>query len=573
MAKYLPSDIQFSVGDNDYSRDSDLELVTSDSVPGGYDNCTFQLCNWKNRLPNLGDIIWIYNKTFHKTVWLGRVEDVDPTTYGIPKVTGRGYGFVGTTDRRFFIDPAVEPSVEKDEMLKYRGGMPLEDVIRDALRHCNDVWDSGEIVASGLQLGEQSQSFALQTPYDVFNFATALTSGFSTPLIWWVREAPNSNTLAGLYTGFMDNSARYETALKHTENDFIQSKYSLQGMINRSIVGWGKDKVQHEIQPGIAGDIDYSAIPMIRDKAVNAANHLRGRGDAQALGGNYLSRFNLFRALSDTITICESLITAKPPLFTTPLTIPGHLIRSGNGIYVNNMPDGMGRYNQGQKYIVRQEHNWGTGITTLQCGELVSVSSAIELINSFETNRLFDAYMISAASYPYADADAAPVYGPEYTGTVPTSFSTGLGIFVKDPNASGLAPFGAVYHPNLIWDEGIESNFVVGDLQSEGYKGAIRVIPGTFDEAEVLLGNGADFLVDDNCEIEVYRLPSDSDIKQLVFTRKLSVKRTSGIAFSAVTFGRREWVVVRVITASTVAEWASISLHAKKEQPGLKVNG
>lgn len=560
----LPSRVRFTVGQQDYSEDEDLNLTTSDTTPGGYDSCSFQLCNWKNRLPELNDKILLYDNTLNKVIWLGRVEDINPNTGGkAQSIQGRGYGFVGTTDRRF-INTDINGNLAP---LTFREGMPVGDVITHALSFCNDVFDGG-IVDGGLQLHEESSNYALHTPLDVINFATGLTSGFGTPLLWWVRETDTSPEIAGLFTGFMDQSSRYDVQLAHDDNENVDSRYSLQGIINQSILAWGNNS-QYTVEPNIlAGEPrDYSAIKLPRDKAVNASNLVKTIADARALTGGYISRFNVFRALNDTITICSSLPVAKPPLFTIPTSIPAYLVRSGNGIQITNMPDGLGRYNLGQKFIVRVETNWSSGVTTLQCGELVNLDATIDLVQSFNVNRLFNGVAHSSVSWPLAMGDALQVFGPNFSDS--TNFSNGAVVMIVDKD--GL-PVGAVVHPDLIADEGIEANFVVGDIQSEGYKGAVRVIPGLFSEAEVLLGNGADFLVDDTCEIEVYRLPGDTNLdKQLIFRRTLTVKRTNDIVFNEVVLGKKDWVVVRIVTEASVAEWASISLHAKKQYPGLKV--
>lgn len=558
----LPSRVRLTVGNNDYSTDEDLQLTTSDTTPGGYDSCSFQLCNWKNRLPNLNDKILLYDKTLNKVIWLGRVEDVNPTTSRGPhNIQGRGYGFVGTTDRRFTnVDYTGQLAP-----LTFRAGMPVEDVLRFALTFCNDVYDGG-IIASGLQLHEESTNFALHTPLDVINFATGLTSGFSTPLLWWVRET--SPEIAGLFTGFMDTSSRYDISLRHDNSEFIESRYSMQGIINQASLAWGNNS-QYLTEPNVlvSEPRDYSAISIPRDKAVNASNLVRTLADARALAGGYISRFNVFRAISDTITICAAQPTAKPPLFTVPTTIPAYLLRSGNGINIANMPSGMGRYNLSSKFIVRVETNWGSGVTTVQCGELVNLDATIDLVQSFNVNRLYNGLIHGTVSWPLAMGDALPVFGPEFSGS--TNFSNGAVVMILDKD--GL-PLGAVVHPKLIADEGLEANFTVGDIQSVGYKGAVRVIPGKFSEAEVLLGNGADFLVDDTCEIEVYRLPADTALdKQLIFSRTVTVKRTQGITFNEVVLGKKDWIVVRIVTAASTAEWASISLHAPKEYPGLKM--
>lgn len=569
MATKLPSRVQLVVGTTDFSQDEDLELVSSDSTPGGYDSLSFQLCDWKNRLPALATRVWLYDKVLSKTIWLGRVEEVSPITSGSPVRIGcRGYGFVGTTDRRLIgtkSTGSVHGSLGVPGPVVYTAGMTIEQVIANALSFCNDISDAG-IVGGLLQLHEDSSNYALHTPLDVLNFATALTSGFSTPLLWWVRETVTSPVIAGLVTAFMDTSARYEIALEHNDKEYIESQYNLQGIINKTLVGWGHD--QYEIQPPANTPVDYSQISIQRDKAVNASNSIRGVADAQSLANNYLGRFNVFRALNDTITICHSQAVAKPPLFSVPTSVPAYMIRSGHGIYVSNMPDGLGRYNIGLKYIVRSETNWSSGVTTLQGGELVNLDATIELIQSYQVNRLYNGTILSAASYPLVDQDTAPVYGPDFSGVTPSNFSSGIPVFVLDKN--GL-PYQAVVHPDLIADEGIEANFVVGDIGTIGFKGAIRVIPGKFDECEVLLGNAAGLITGaDNVKLRFHKLPHDSSVMQFLFEVTVPGPRVTGhqIAPPAV-LGKKEWIVPEVTVAATRATWAAMSLHAKKQFPGL----
>lgn len=569
MSKKLPSNIAFTIGSQDYSDDEDLELVTSDTTPGGYDALTCELCNWRNRLPILGARVLVYNKTLHKTVWLGRVEDVDPTTSGGPaRISARGYGFVGTTDRRL-LGSRIENLHVVPGPLIFPGGTPLEQVIAVALANCNDVLHESIMAGAGaILLTEDSPNFALQTPQDLLNFATGLTTGYTTPLLWWVRETRNSPTLAGLVTAFMDNSARYEVALQHNDKEHIDSKYSLQGIINKSIVGWGKNGEQFEASPS---PVDYSAISMERDKAVNASNAIRDVAGAQSLVGNYLGRFNIFRAISDNIVICESLVTAKAPLFGVPTSVPAYMIRSGNGLYISNMPAGMGKYNQGQKYIVRQQTTWSSGVTTLQAGEIVGLDGVVQLIESFNVNRLYNGTQLSTVSWPLVDQDTSGVYGPLYDGS--HNFSSGLPTFVIDK--TGALKFNAVIHPDLIADEGIEVNFAF-DVSSEGFKGGPWSIPGKYKEAKIqaFLSDAPLGVVSDNFTLQLYHknggsapvpmtppipIHTDANGEAIIAIPEFSISDRKGLFM---------W---RVISPSTTAEICTADLHGVKLYPGLNL--
>lgn len=571
MAKTLPSNIAFTMGSQDYSADEDLELVTSDTTPGGYDSLSCQLCNYKNRLPNLGERALVYNKALNKTVWLGRVEDVSPVTSGRPiSIQARGLGFVGTTDRRMLGTIAEGPIVNigTPGPVIYTAGMTVEQVIASALSFCSDIYDDG-IIASGLQLDADSPNFALQTPQDVLNFATALTSGVVTPLLWWVRESRNSPVIAGLTTAFMDNSSRYEVALQHNEKEYIESSYNLQGFINKAMVGWGKNGEQFEVTPT---PLDYSATGrgLERDKAVNASNAVRNRAAASSLANNYLSRFSAFRAIQDTIVICESLVTAKPPLYSRPTSVPAYMVRSGNGINVSNMPDGLGRYNQGQKYVVRAETNWSSGITTLSGGEIISLDSAIQLIESFNVNRLFNGTQLSTASWPLVDQDTAPVYGPAFDSA--HNFSAGIPIFVLDKN--GL-PFKAVVHPGLIADEGIEVNFAF-DVTTAGFKGGTWSIPGKYKEVKVeaFLSTAANGVIEDNFTLVIWHKiggapPNPIGPPIIINTDKNGECLRTIQEFS--TSDRKGMFIFQITSPAATAENCTVSLHGVKLYPGLRL--
>lgn len=579
----IPSFIKVILDGVDISQREEINLEVGEKSPGGFDAATFKLCELEP--PDLTAPIIIRDTRpapHGQTIYTGRVEDVE--------LGDDGYAITcntGTSDRRLGVGEITPPDELSHRKTKFAADTPIMDIARYAMSRLlgsagtgGGVYDSGHIIEFAGTLFEDSQDFAGQTFEDIMGWLAGLTSYYSTPLTWHIRNCGLSD-YGCMYMGFEDTSARLTVQYNKT----FKSKFSAQAITNTSTLEWGGVGQIFTVPEDAVGEgVDYSAIRVIRDRWVNAGNDVRLLGEAKALAYAYLSRFGAWRSVSDSITIdCtkdEKVVgVSGSPLMgwvDHPQEIDPWLVPAGLGCRIENIPRKWGRYaTPNVKYLTERKYNFTTGQLTLTFGVPRSLQEFIKLIQTFVVNRptvLSDAVY---ASVPLVDQDTTTVFGPSFSTTAAKNPSLTTGIPVMTTKGSvdnePMRPGDGKIHPILVADEGLEANFIVGDLTTTGFKGAIRVIPGIFNEIEVLLGDD-DGLVQDSCFIRLYKLPKGfspnmEQIAELPLTQKRNLFRLDST--HDITLDARTWILPQIVTASTVALWASISLHAKKDFPGL----
>lgn len=546
-----------------------LELEVSDETPGGYADANFKLCELET-IPKLYTKVWIYDNINNATVWLGRVEDVDITYPNGPiQVRCRGYS-ESLQDQRFRASQIYTTSAE------------LADVVTHAVSQLAPEFATGGIVfnATGILLAEDTSDFALQTALDVINSMIALTSIFTTPLTWHAREA----ALAGadyptLYFSFADPVSRYRMLL--TEDLItLRSSYQGRGIVNRSTVQWGNQQFATQPNPEV---IDYTAIPIIRDKGVNAENDVRVFSIADNMAASLLARFENLRSVSDTIELCPgALVTAIPPAGDSS-EFPIHLLKSGYAVDIQNMPAAMSPYLSNDKYIVKSTHNFTSGKTTLTCGEIPGLGASIRALLTILNSRPYQISQFSAQSYAMVDNDQLPTFGPQMDGISPPSFSGGVPIFTGPESGeedSELAPYKKVIHPGVIADFGLEANHTIGNL-NVGPKGGIRTIPGLYKSWDAYFDNSE---TTDSINIRIYKkaaVPTTSTLQHIGTIIISSNTHGSGLLNTPTTMANGDRIFFEIMSSGTIvppateptiiASLISISIKGSKQYPGLKL--
>lgn len=573
----LPSNIQLIVDGVDISREDDLNLEITDVSPGGFDTLSYRLCNLSASTLTSSvvarDLTAVNaDGSVGRTIYAGRVGDVDMGDDGY-LITCKSQS-VWTTDRRIKRD--AQGSNQASTAIKYESGTRVMDIVRDSLsRLCPDIY-MGDIVDSSLQLAENSPDFGGQSFADIISWATKLTSFLMTPLTWHVRSSGLLH-YGVMDINFVDDSAR----LRVQYNKTFKSRFSDESFANVITVEWGGAGQSFTI-PGDESGIQYDVIKMIREMYVNASNNVRLLNDAKALAYAYLTRFSQWRSVADSMTIdCSEgeKVIATMPIVGYPQEIQPWLVPTGYGCAIENIPKKWERYGTPNvKYLTSRKYNFATGKLDLGFGRPRSLSDQIEFMQLFEVNRptaVADTLFGGARSAPLVDQDTTSVFGPSLSisTTVDPSLTTGIPMFATEGTVDGQQPINDGWlHPNIVADEGLEANFVVGDLTTVGYKGAIRIIPGRFNEIEVLLGDD-DGLVQDSCFIKLWKLPkgfstTPTFLTDIPLTQKRTLIQLPGI--KEILLGRGDWILPQVVTASTAALWAAIDLHARRDYPDLK---
>lgn len=562
----IPDNIQVLIGHQDFSDDcEDLEI--SEVSPGGFDTASFTT----RTLPEFTAHVTIRDIDAQLTIYTGRV-----STVGLHgscfKVTCKAQG-VWTTDRRVKL-----PLQGVEKRFNFEDGTLVTDIIRQMFGLlCPDVYDSGHIVDSELQLSEDSPDMSGWTFADVMQWATGLTSFLGTPLTWHIRNCGMAD-YGCLYVAFVDDSMR----LQIDYNDTFESTFDDQAFANTSSVKWGNN--DPFTVPEGNSVIDYSVIKVVRDLYNNASNNVRVLNDAKALAYAYYSRFSEWRSTSDSISIdCNEqkvVATSGSPLMewvTYPQEISPWLVPCGIGCGINHIPTLWGRYGQPNiKYLTSRRYNFTTGKLDLGFGQANGFSSEIKLIEAFVVNRPTVVVEAVGGQNPLVNQDTTEVFGPSFSTTTvkDPSLTTGVPVFATEGKVDeGPMLNGGVVHPNIIADEGLEANFPIGDLTTAGYKPGIKVIPGIFNEIEVQLW-GDNGLVQDTVFIKLYKLEKGSSTVPIFLTdMNLNQKRTT-IRLSGnkeITIGPREWLIPFVSVGSSTALWANVSMHAKRDYPDLKL--
>lgn len=553
----LPTGVTFTIGKQRYQPDG---LTHSTETPGGYRECKFSLSSKDGAQVQWDDKLVIYDSTWSRYPFVGHIATVHKTglCFDFTAVRSTQLRVIKSTSGAG--SPSHPSGVYAGRI--YKAGTPMLSTIQDALGLCENVFN-GAIVDPGLQYASDSVNVAGYTAEQLWNYVSSLMTGLATPYQWHIRG------LAGLQVvdiAYADAAARYRVKLPE---DRIDETYDSNQVVTTVAVEYGNDQVYQDSLPNVS----FAGRKLIHDKYVNASSNLNRINEAQGLAGVYLSRLGQFMSTSSTLTLkCnEDIVRVVLPVGDSD-NWPLWLLESGHGLFIIDRPIELYPYNEGLKYIIGTDYDWDTGVLQLRCGTMAGgLESTVNQIVDYNVNRLFFGPYNGppGASAPLADTDLLPTVGPESPGD--NSTSGGVPTFVAsesqgDPNV----PYDKQVHPDLIPDEGLEANFNI-PVDAIGFGGGIRVVPGTFVEYEVILGNTTG-KVADTVTIEVYKDLGVGFGQTLLFTITVTGSNTKTAPISpSIALGRKDFLLYKVTVAGTVATWAAISLHAKKRFPALKV--
>lgn len=553
----LPTGVTFTVGKQSYEPEG---LVHSTETPGGYRQCTFSLSS-KHSI-EWDDKLVIHDSVHGRYPFVGHISDIHKT----------GLCFDFTAIRSTRLRPMKSttgpgnPSHPSGQYAGriYRAGSLYVTTLRDALQLCENVFDGG-ITDPGLQYVADTPNMGGYTPEQMWNYVASLMTGVSTPLLWHIRGSGGVQVVA---IDYQDTAARYRVRLPE---DYIDERYDSDQVITGAAVEYGNDQIIEQNLP----QLGWARRKLRHEKYVNASSNVHRIGDASGLAGQYLARFGQFTATSTTLTLkCgEHVVQAKLPVADSN-DWPLWLLESGHGIFLIDRPIELYPYNEGLKYIIGTQYTWDSGELVLTCGTAAGgLESTIQQTVDYNVNRLFFGPYNGppGGNHPLADADLLPQVGPESPGDVPPSITAGVPSFAASVGDNDpMVPYGKQVHPDLVADEGLEANFNI-PVHEVGFGGGIRVIPGTFNEYEIILGNLTG-KVADTVSLEVYKDLGVGLGQALLFTIQVTgTNRKEGPLPSPVVLGRGDFLLYKVTVAGTVATWAAISLHAKKRFPALKV--
>lgn len=554
----LPPSVSFSLSHTTFKPNG---LVHSTETPGGFRDCKFSLDSNNGRLVSMDDVLVIYDNEWDRYPFIGHIDQIHKT--------GLCYDFVAVRSTRLQVQrkttggmsPSHPSGVYAGKI--YHAGTPYVETLRDALQLCELVFDGG-ITDPGLQYVADSINMAGYTAEQMWNYVSSILASLDTPLLWHIR---GTSGIQVVHIDFQDTAPRYRVELPE---DQIDESWSSEDIITRATTEWGNDQVWDNAltNPRVAGR------QLIHDKYINGSNNITRLGDAQALVDHFLQRLGVYRSTSGQLTLnCDKdIVQVKPPVGSAD-NWPLYLVESGHGIALDNRPN---PEDEPLKYIVGTEYTWDTGQLVLRTGvDVGGLESAVQQIVDYNVNRLFFGPYNGppGGNHPLADADLLPQVGPELGGEVPPSTTYGITAFKAaitpgDPNVK----YDKQIDPDLVADEGIEAN-VNFDPTTLGFQAAIRVIPGTFNEYRLLLGN-QNGLIADAVAAEIYRVipPSEGTGGQQFLTAISSAgtKDHTAAISPPVTLKRGDYAMIKVTTIGTVATWAAVSLHAKKNFPALK---
>lgn len=561
----LPYGVTFRVGKTLWTPN---DLVHSTETQGGLKECKFSLPS-NGQTIEIDDQLVIYDSQYQRYPFVGRIVTIHKT--------GICFDFTATRSTRlrpmkFSVDLSnpTHPTGSYAGRI-YKSGTPIMTTITDALQLCEDVFQ-GNVVTLSQQYIADSNNMGGYTAEQMWNFICDMFGQLGTPLLWHIRTvAPG---LQVLDLAFQDTAARYVVTLPE---DQIEEEWDSEQIITGVAVEYGNDQIYTLDLPHISN----ARRKLIHEKYINAGNAVARPFEALAVASSQLSQYGAFISTSGKLTLnCNiDIVAVKPPITTVPLdNWPLHLLESGHGIMLRNRSASLYPYNENLKFIIGTEYNWDSGVLTATCGTRPGgLSDRVEsIVGDYSINRLFNG--APGVSHPGADADLIPQAGPEITGGEagsPPSTSYAIPAFRDGVNRDGSdpnVPYGKQIDPDLVADEGLEAN-VNFDPQTEGFQAAIRVVPGTFNEYRLLLGDSSG-LVNDTCVGELYKVipPSLGGGTQLLtgFT-STGLKDTGPKTTSpAVTLTRGDYYMIKVTTTSSTATWAALSLHAKKNFPALK---
>lgn len=488
----------------DYTKEPDLKLVVTDTCNGGYKTCTFELCDYANKLPPLGYRLIMRDETLDKYIFEGLVAKPYIKVSTSAQIEATGHGFLSSTFLRY-IKPDPTTGVISQ---KWIAGTPLATLFSDTLNLCQMIFAGTMTDLSGIQLAEDSKDYKGNSPYEVWNDVVAMLSSLSTPFQWFVRDLLGVPSLS---TRFQDLAARYRVVWDKKKAT-LESSFDLESIINACSVEFGQGLIRTSPNPLVRSHV---ALPTNtdRDKYISVNNEVSGSSEAQALADNILARFQDLKPIQSTIVICGQDITAIPPIVPdTDTDYPWWLVESGWAIEVQNQPGGQAPYAVDTFFIVEAKKDFTSGTLTLTCGEIVNFGTAVRLINNFQMSRLSDATLISPQAVNLTNRDETDYIGPPALGTLPTENDNTAGIpsyikndTVQDPDNQLYLPFKAGINPQTIPDYGTQANFG-READSIGIKGFIQLVPQKLLTwtIEFIPPTGSDTIPTDSITIEFY---------------------------------------------------------------------
>lgn len=479
LKAYLPNGTLFK----DYSGDDSLELEFSDQVNGGYFDSSFKLCDYYNRTPDYGYIIEIRDEEEDVCLFRGLSQRPEFDVGNSARITAIGHGNPEGSCS-FKRDWGLGNQIPSTGKQIWPTGTPITTLFTESLTMCQQIVAGTWVSLSGLQLTQETRDYNGQSPYDLWQEIAAWFAGFSTPLIWVVRDFAGTNAL---YLSYADTSVRL-TCVWDNDTVKIQDNYNMRGTVNQSTVRYGNGR--RKISPS-TGIRSHAVLPANNDidKYVSLDNEIRGDADAQALADLYMTRVNTRKPENGTITLCGANVTAKPPIVdgiiypTGRSSYPVHLIQSGWVIQTQDLPPGQAPFDVEEHWITAVRYRFDNDTMVLTTGEVVSLSSEVKRISTYMTSLGAIATQQASYSVPEFHPQATPVYGPQSVGTLPATNDNQIGLasfklndqFTNTENQL-LLPHKAGIDPSLVPDYGTQANFG-READSVGLKGFIRLIP------------------------------------------------------------------------------------------------
>lgn len=552
----LPASVKLYVGNTEFTSMLDVEadVVLEKEMNGGFKSLSFETDAYQaQQAIRLGQKVVLWDTTWSKGAFIGQVASVKMQGPCMQVACGRP-----TRNQRF-----------QDTQI-YREGSPLTNAVLHALGQISQVYQ-GTVEDSGIQLVEDSPEFALQTFEDVVQWAGTQSNSFATPLIWEVESGIGS-PLPLMNMRYLDGGPRW---VAKVPIDQLEQSFDIESQANRVCIAWG-NREQYQHSP-LSGIINYQVIPVIVDKTMDASIRVSTPGGIRDLADAYLARY--FAQLIDsngTITLdCDNELTALPPLFSAMqevvplwLFIPGWVVRVQPTDTQAPNP-----YNNMNKLAVSSSYSFKEGVLRIATGQAGGFSKAVQLLESYAVNRLYQAQVYGELRFAVPNSDELPVYGPEFT-TTPPSFRNGVPTFVITATGEVL-PYDGVVHPNLLKDEGLEMNLAFGATGTvPAFKPSIKSIPGVYSTYDIIVSSAAaGFQTPSTAPvIKLYKNPVNTTTLTPIQTLTLSISRTTGTLTFPVTFAQGDRLFVELTTAGTeTGLLISIALHGVKSFPAINV--
>lgn len=555
---------------------SEPDLQLSHTMGQHGDNTlSFQLCNWKGRLPTPRQRIYLRDDTYG-IYWSGYVAPVSPGGFfeGAARVECRGMRH-------------TVPDYRWETTKVWNEGTPLSTLVGEAMGKCSHVGSGVPIPAglASLQLTDNSSDFILQNPENVFDFVKNKFNYLSTPLLWEVKQNQDHPFFndPSFHFRFVDTAPRY--FIKLTKEDEFSPTYDPDVVWNRATVGYSQHLAGEYIaQP--ATEL-YRAIPDIRTKGVSGTTELSTLAQAQALGGYIVQRNNKLRPTGGTLKIhCDTAIRAIFPVVpTTNDNVPHRIVRPNYYIRVLNDFTDWAPYDVTDFWIADVSYEYETDSLSLTLGDPI-VYEGFDLQQSYQVRRIDIGAEASTVSEPLRDADAIPTYGPDKDGSTPATTGEGISIHYLDQEGDLVSttditkpslPNGAAVHPNIIPDYGVQVNFG-REASSIGIKGFIRVIPSKLLDWEMYHTPppGSNTIPTDGMVVWLHNTypftAGNTGTRIAILTIVSTNAGATGSVSPAAIFAQGGKIGVEVVTpAATASSGFQIGLGGKKLYPHLGI--